>query len=59
MERAMTDHVVRTVDSKDPCTNLTELNDTELSTATGGKGRVAHSDLNIQKYVDKASPKLF
>jgi len=58
----MTDHVVRPVDSRDA--RITELNEAELSTAAAGTtgagtGKVAHSDLTIRKYVDKATPILF
>jgi type VI protein secretion system component Hcp len=34
-----------------------ELSEKELEKASGGK--VSHSDLQISKFLDKASPKLF
>src|SRR5262245_59688644 len=62
MERAMTDHVVRPVDSRDPRT--TDLNEAELSTASGGTtgagaGKVTFNPFVITKHVDKATPILF
>ena len=36
-----------------------ELSDTDLEKATGGSGKVRHSDFVIVKLLDAATPKLF
>jgi type VI protein secretion system component Hcp len=36
-----------------------ELSDTDLEKATGGSGKVRHSDFVMVKLLDAATPKLF
>ncbi|SRR5260370_9554204 len=38
---------------------VAELSECDLEKATGGSGKIQHSDLQVQKYLDKASIILF
>jgi len=51
---------MRKTDSAQRTNEVRELTDAELDAVTGGTtGKVTHSDLQIMKYVDRASPILF
>jgi bacteriocin-like protein len=57
MEKIMSNTTTRNSEAlREACEPIRELSEAELNTVYGGK--VMHGDLQIMKYLDKASPKL-